>query len=192
MPWNLAFCVLVVAGGCVFSADYGGGQYRCSDGKCPSGLVCSTDQLCVASQAIDAPAADVGDAPIDGPPPALTCADPGLVPAAGGTAMGTTAGRSSTISASCGGFVMNGSDAVYRLTSAAAGDMYLIAITGVKAYVIAPCSPTPATPTCLGNALATPGNPISITTTFAGQHYIVVDHESPATSGAYTLTVTKP
>ena len=38
---------------------------------------------------------------------------------------------------------------------------------------------------------ASAGNPISITTAFAGQYFIVVDHETPATTGAYTLTVTK-
>ena len=191
MPWNVALCVFVMTG-CVFSADYGGGRYRCSDGVCPEGLVCTADQRCVASTAIDASTVDaVPDAMIDARLAALTCADPGPVPAAGSTEMGTTAGRTSTISSSCGGFVMNGADAVYRLTVAAAGDMYLIGITGVKAYVIAPCSTTPATPVCLGNAFASSGNPVAITAAFAGQHYIVVDHESPATSGAYTLTVTK-
>ncbi|MBL0216604.1 MAG: hypothetical protein IPQ07_22320 [Myxococcales bacterium] len=193
MPWNLAVCVLVFAGGCLFSADYGGGQFRCSDGRCPSGLVCSADQRCIASPVTDAPAADASDGPVDAIDArlaALTCADPGVVAATGGSEPGTTAGRTSTISSSCGGFVMNGADAVYRLT-AALGDSYLIGITGVKAYVIAPCSVSPATPVCLGNTFASPGNPISITTTFAGQHFIVVDHENAATTGAYTLTVTK-
>ena len=192
MPWNVALCVLVMAG-CVFSADYGGGRYRCSDGVCPDGLVCATDQRCVASPPIDAPTSDgdaAVDATVDARLAALTCADPGLVPTAGSAEMGTTVGRTSTISSSCSGFVMNGNDAVYRLTVAAAGDMYLIGITGVKAYVIAPCSTTPATPVCIGNAFASAGNPISVTLA-AGPHFIVVDHESPATSGAYTLTVTK-
>ena len=190
MPWNLALCVLVLTGGCLFSADYSNGQFRCTDDKCPDGLVC-TNQRCIKPSAIDAPA---GDAPIDmmidGRVPAFTCADPGVVLPPGGTETGTTAGRSSTISAMCGGFVMNGADAVYRVT-AAAGDMYLIGITGVRAYVIAPCSASPATPTCLGNAFASAGNPIAITAAFAGHHFIVVDHETPATTGAYTLTVTK-
>jgi hypothetical protein len=195
MPWNLALCVLVLTGGCLFSADYGNGQYRCSDGKCPSGLLCTADERCIRPSAIDAPLGDVvGDVPIDmmidGRVPAFTCADPGVVLPAGGTEMGTTVGRSSTISAMCGGFVMNGADAVYRVT-AAAGDMYLIDITGVRAYVIAPCSASPATPSCIGNMFASAGNPIAVTTTFAGQHFIVVDHETPATTGAYTLTVTK-
>ncbi len=191
MPWNVALCVLALTG-CVFSADYGGGTYRCSDGVCPAGLVCSTDQRCVAALPIDAPPADgVGDAAIDARLAALTCADPGVIAAAGGAESGTTAGRSSTISASCGGFVMNGADAVYRLAVAAAGDSYLVGITGVKAYVITPCSPTPSTPVCLGNAFASPGNPISVSAAVAGPHFIVVDHESPATTGAFTLTVTK-
>lgn len=191
MPWNVALCVLVFAG-CVFSADYGGGRYRCSDGSCPDGLVCTADEHCVAPTAIDASTSDAApDAMIDARLAALTCADPGVIPVTGGAEPGTTVGRSSSISASCGGFVMNGADAVYRLTVATAGDMYLIGITGVKAYVITPCSTTPATPACLGNAFAAAGNPISITTTAAGPHYIVVDHESPATTAAYTLSVTK-
>lgn len=190
MPWNLALCALLMSG-CLFSADYSGGQYTCKDGSCPSGLTCSADKKCVSPTAIDAPLGDVvPDMMIDGRMAALTCVDPGVVPATGGTEMGTTAGRTSTISAMCGGFVMNGNDAVYRVT-AAAGDMYLVSITGVRAYVIAPCSAAPATPTCLGNAFAQPGNPISFTAAFAGQHFIVVDHENVATSGAYTLTVTK-
>ncbi len=194
MPWNLALCVLVFASGCLFSADYGGGQYRCGDGKCPEGLVCSDDLRCVASPVIDAPAGDgpgdAADAMIDARLAALTCVDPGVVPATGGTEIGTTVGRSSTISSMCGGSVMNGPDAVYRLT-AAASDMYLIGITGVKAYVIAPCSVSPSTPICVGNMYASPGNPIAVTTTFTGAYYIVVDHDNAATSGAYTLTVTK-
>ena len=191
MPSNLALCALVLVSACVFHADYDNAHYRCTDGKCPSGLTCRAD-ACVAPGPIDASVQDGAvDAAIDARLAALTCADPGVLAAAGATTTGTTAGRSSTISATCSGFVMNGADAVYRLTTAAVGDQFLIGITGVKAYVIAPCSPTPATPACLGNAFATPGNPISITATFAGPHFIVVDHESPATTAAYTLTVTK-
>ncbi len=81
-------------------------------------------------------------------------------------------------------------DNVYRIT-AGAGDQFLISITGVRAYVITPCSPMPSTPICLGNAFASAGNPISVTTTFAGNHYIVVDHEAPAMQAAYMLTVTR-
>lgn len=194
MPSNLVACVLLFTGGCLFSADYGGGQFRCSDGKCPSGLVCSADQRCIASPAIDAPVADATDGPpidaVDARLAALTCVDPGVVPAAGSSEQGTTVGRTSTISASCGGFVMNGADAVYRI-GATLGDSYLVAITGVKAYVIAPCSVSPATPVCLGNAFASPGNPISFTAAFTGQHYLIVDHDNAATTAAYVLTVTK-
>ena len=190
MPRTLAICA-VLSGGCLFSADYRGWQYTCNDGTCPSGLECNTQKRCVAPSQIDAPLGDVmTDTMIDGRMAALTCVDPGVVAPAGGTETGTTAGRTSTISAMCGDFVMNGNDAVYRVT-AAAGDMYLVGITGVRAYVIAPCSAAPATPSCLGNTFATQGNPIAFTAAFAGQHFIVVDHENPATSAAYTLTVTK-
>jgi hypothetical protein len=157
--------------------------------------VCNADDRCVATTPFDGP----HDGPIDAPPDAmidarqaaLTCVDPGTFPPAGGTAMETTAGGVSRISSMCGGFVMNGADDVYRI-SAAAGDQYLVTITGaLRAYVITPCSLTPSTPICLGNSFASAGNPISVTTTFAGGHYVVVDHESPSTSGTYTLTVTR-
>jgi hypothetical protein len=180
---------LALVGGCSFDADYGGGVYTCSDGACPSGLVCDrANNRCVASlPPDDAPAG--GDGGIDARVPALTCVDPGLLGPTGGTASGTTVGRTSTVAAMCGGFVMTGADAVYRFTPGA-GEQFLIEITGVDAYVIAPCSASPATPTCLGNAFARPGNPISITTAFAGEHFVVVDHDNAATTAAYTLTVT--
>lgn len=190
----VGIAVVCGAGACSFDARYGSG-YRCSDGRCPSGLACNADDRCVvpgdggpddASDASDAPP----DVPPDTMPAALTCVDPGVLPMTGGTASGTTVGRSSTVSSLCGGSVMNGNDAVYRVM-AAAGDQFLVSITGVKAYVIIPCSISPATPSCVGNAAAVPGNPISFTAAVAGQHYIVVDHENPATSAAYTLTVTK-
>lgn len=187
---------IVLVGACFFDADYGSGAFKCSDGRCPSGLVCDTDaNRCVTRldggpDDADAPSDVPPDMPIDTMSAALTCVDPGVIATAGGTESGTTVGRTSTISASCGGSVMNGNDAVYRIT-AGAGDQYLVGITGVKAYVIIPCSVSPATPTCVGNAAASPGNPISFTASVAGQHFIVVDHENPATSAAYTLTVTK-
>lgn len=177
----------------MFDADYSSGTYRCTDGRCPTGLVCNADDRCVVpgeDGGIDAPKDAPIDAMIDARQAALTCVDPGLLMPAGGTAMGSTVGGISRVSAMCGGFVMNGADNVYRVT-AAAGDQFLISITGVRAYVITPCSVTPSTPICLGNAFASAGNPISVTTTFAGNHYIVVDHEAPATQAAYTLTVTR-
>lgn len=176
--------------GCSFSADYGGGEFACSDGVCPSGLVCDrANNRCVASLPPDDGAVQDGPEP-DGRVPAFTCADPGLLAPTGGTASGTTVGRSSTISASCGGFVMTGADAVYRFEPGD-GEQFLIEITGVDAYVIAPCTTSPGTPLCSGNMFARPGNPISITTAFAGPHFVIVDHDTAATTAAYTLTVTK-
>lgn len=192
---RFALLGILFVGGCFFDADYGQGGFACSDGRCPSGLVCSPDDRCVTHLDggpgdADAPADTMPDMMIDAMPAALTCVDPGVIAMTGGSASGTTVGRTSTISALCNGSVMNGNDAVYRVT-AAAGDQYLVSITGVKAYVIIPCSISPAMPMCVGNMPASPGNPISFTAAVAGQHYIVVDHENPATSAAYTLTVTK-
>jgi hypothetical protein len=127
---------------------------------------------------------------IDGRTAALTCADPGVFPAGGGTISGTTAMRSNTVSSSCGGFVMNGYDAVYRVT-VAAGAHIMVSVSGgypVSAYVVAPCSVVPATPACEGNMAASAGNPIDVTT-FVGQHYVVVDGSTAGQGGTYTLTV---
>src|ERR1700690_3792345 len=136
---RIALCLLA---GCVFDASYDGGHFTCSDGKCPAGLTCIADK-CVAGR--DAPVDVAHDAHV----PALTCADPGVAAA---SEQGTTSGTGK-ITATCGGVIMNGPDAVYGITLAA-GDHIAIAITGdyaVDAYLIAPCA---ATPVCEGNMFA--------------------------------------
>ncbi len=181
MPRNIALCVALAA--CRFSGDYRGGDYTCKDGVCPSDLVCVAAH-CVGS-AIDGPPIDGTHLP-DMRVAALTCADPGALPASG-----TTVGRALLMSASCGGFVMNGRDAVYKL-DATLGQQLLVTVTGnfaVKAYVLAPCLATPQTPLCVGNTFATPGNPAAITTTTAGAQFVVVDSENPTLEGSYTITV---
>jgi len=169
--------------GCSFEADYRGGSYTCNDGRCPAGLTC------VAGACVDPGVGDAGfdaDA-IDARIPALTCADPGLVVSPGGSVMGTTTNHPMNLSSMCGGFVMNGREAVYQI-DLAAGDTLLVSITGArKAYVLAQCV-TPA-PSCLGNALATDGNPLSVTPA-AGPSFVVVDDENPSADGPYTLTLT--
>jgi hypothetical protein len=183
MPRNLVLCVALTA--CRFAGDYRGGDYTCSDNECPGDLICVADR-CVAATA-DAP----GDG-THGPDmrlAALTCADPGSLvqPASGSTAARTA----SLVSASCGGFVMNGPDAVYKV-DATLGQHLLVTVTGsfaVKAYVLAPCLPSPQTPVCVGSTFATPGNPVSITTGTAGAQFIVVDTPTPNVTGTYTLTV---
>jgi hypothetical protein len=191
MPRIAPVCVALVGAGmaasCVFDASYTGGTYRCSDGKCPAGLTCSAG-VCMP------PDARSIDAPPDTHVAALTCADPGVLGATGGSASGTTVGRSNTVNSSCGGVVTNGPDAVYRLT-AAANAQVMVTIAGsypVNAYLIAPCSVAPATPACESNALASAGSPITVTVPFAGEHFIVVDGVNPTVSGTYTLTVATP
>ncbi len=183
MPRNLLLCA-VVLGGCWFDADYGG-HYTCSDGVCPSGLTCVADR-CVAPTAIDAAVPDARA--IDARIAAATCADP-MPLAVGATLSGSTTGRGNTVTASCAGFVMNGNDAVYRVDSSA-GEQLLVTLTGaLQAYAIAPCDPSPATPACLGNAVATAGNPIAVTAT--GPTFVVIDDANPATDGAYSVNVSQ-
>ena len=184
MP-RLAFLIVFV-GGCFFEAGYSGGTVRCSDGRCPSGLVCHLE-ACVTSIPIDmAP-----DTSFDAPPAALTCADPGPFPSSPGmyTTSGTTTGATSKMSSLCGGVVNNGPDRVYRITMDGTKQLR-VSIDGLrKAYVIAACVESPNTPACLGNTRATMSNPIVVTPA-AGPSYVVVDDENAAAQGTYTLTLT--
>ena len=177
--------VLVILSGCFFDARYTDGV-RCSDGKCPSGLVCHTAiDTCVTSIPIDmAP-----DMTIDAPPAALTCADPGLFADTGGTTMATTAGATSKMSSLCGGLVQNGPDRVYRIMMNGTNQLRVSVEGGRKAYVIASCIESPNTPACLGNVRATAGNPIVVTPA-VGPAFVVVDDETAAAQSAYTLTLT--
>jgi hypothetical protein len=171
-------------GGCFFDAGYSGGTVKCSDGRCPSGLVCHLE-TCVTSIPIDM----AHDVAIDAPPAALTCASPG--PFAGtGTTSGTTVGATSKMSSACGGFVMNGPDRVYVIPMDGTQQLQ-VAITGArKAYVLAsPCVESPNTPACLGGTRAIANNPIVVTPP-AGNAYVVVDDENAAASSTYTLTLT--
>jgi hypothetical protein len=188
MPWKPLACVVLVA--CGFDASYTGGTYLCSDGVCPTG------QMCVAGTCRPDDALGSGgdakpiDASIDGPAAALTCASPGMLSAAG-SATGSTVGQSSMVSALCGGLIQNGADAVY-VVEVAAGSALHVAIAGdymVDAYVLSPCDPVPATPSCEGNAPAMPGTPIVVTPTAAGSQFVVVDGENAEMTGTYTLSV---
>jgi hypothetical protein len=199
MP-RIALVCLGLVGGCSFDADYAGGTYACSletDPKCPSGLECR-DHVCREPRLDAAIDTAMDDVMIDTPPTgqALTCVDPGLLTS--GTAVsGTTVSRASLMSSFCtgGGGVQNGPDAVYRITTATGGQL-LVSITGnLNAYVItaatsgAPCMMSPNTPACLGGAVATMGNPISVAVG-AGQYFVVVDNLNAGVAGPYTLTVT--
>jgi len=185
-------CALLVAA-CSFDAVYDG-HYTCSDGQCPSGYTCNAAKQCVKpSTTIDGGRAD--GAAADARPAALTCADPGVVPAAGAIENGTTVGRSNTVSATCGGLVFNGPDAVYRFDAASAGVALTISIVAsyaANAYVIAPCALAPATPACIENAVAAPAAPLAFSAPAAGPYFIVVDGVDAALDGAYTLTIANP
>ena len=183
MPRTVVICAIFV-GGCVFQADYSGGNFACNDGRCPSGLGCNADQRCVTPMMIDASIPDTPDARV----PAFTCADPGILPSTGGGDMGDTTGKPLVLSSMCGGFVMNGHEAVYKI-ELTAGKHLIVSLsnTARKAYVIASCV-TPA-PACLGNAFATTGNPINVTPA-AGPSFVIVDDENPSNVGPYTLGVT--
>jgi hypothetical protein len=190
LTWLLGLALGLPAGACSFDASYAGGRYACSDGVCPQGLACSAAKLCVA------PGDGGGDggAGGEGAVHALTCSDPDVLAPAGGSVSGTTAGRFDNVSASCGGVIANGPDAVYAI-DLALGAQLTVSISGsysVAAYVIAPCIGTPGTPLCVGNMAAMPGDPLTVTTNVAGTQYVVVDAISPVDSGTYTLTVAVP
>jgi hypothetical protein len=127
------------------------------------------------------------DAPPEGLPAALNCADPGVFAATGGTFTGTTVGATSKMSSTCGGFVNNGPDRVYRIQMNGTNMLRVNIDTGMrKAYVIASCQESPSTPACLGNVRASMGSPIVVTPA-AGPAFVVVDDENAAASGTYTL-----
>ena len=183
MPRFLLALTLFVVGACSFDAKYSEGV-PCGTGEsCPSGLVCHQG-ACLSMIPIDMP---IDEMPPEGPPPALTCADPGVFPTTGGTKTGTTAGGASNMSSLCGGTQHLGADRVYRITMS--GQQLRVSITNRKAYVIASCLPSPNTPACLGNVRATDGNPIVVTPA-VGDAFIVVDEDIAAAQGPYSLTLT--
>lgn len=188
MPRNLAVCAgalaLGILGGCLFKADYDAGGFTCTDGVCPAGFVC-TDQRCVRS----GDGGTGGDAMGDGRQEALTCADPGVFAAGGGARTGTTAGRTSEISALCFGSVMNGRDAVFRIALPTARTLLVSIDGGRKAYALATCTRAPATPMCIDNVRAAMGSPISLPLP-AGTYFVIVDDENAAVESAFTLTLT--
>ena len=143
--------------------------------------------------AVDAPLADAR--PDAGPAHALTCSDPGVLASTGGTVSGSTgAPHGNHVTAICAGVVQNGADAVYAITLPVAGQLR-VAISGsaaLDAYVITPCAGAPATPSCLGNAIASAGNPLLVTATAGATYYVVVDSEQAAATGSYSVVVTRP
>src|SRR5687767_6388328 len=191
MP-RIALVCLVLVGGCFFDADYSGGRLTCGDGICPADLECRQDlepPVCRAPRqdaAVDTPMMDVIDARLA----ALTCNDPGVMPMTGGTAMGTTMGRTNMVAPMCNGSVHNGFDAVYRI-DAAAGKQLNITITApsfsATAYVVQPCGSANG---CVGNIYAQPGVPINVTVLAGGPPFVVVDSTFSAMNGTYTLNVT--
>lgn len=180
MP-RILVAMIVFASGCFFDASYSN-NVRCSDGKCPSGLTC-WENACVSMIPIDMAI----DVPPEGLPAALTCADPGVFAATGGTISATTAGATSKMASSCGGFVMNGPDRVYRIMMNGTNQLRVSIDAGQrKAYVLATCVEAPSTPVCLGNARALMGSPVTVTPA-NGPAFVVVDDENAAASGSYTL-----
>lgn len=186
MP-RIALLWLALVGGCFFDASYSG-TIRCGDGRCPSGLICHEPSATCVTTIPDDVLPDVPDAP----PAALTCADPGLFAATGGTVTGTTTGGTSKMSSTCGGFINNGADRVYRIEMDGTKQLRVSIDEGArKAYVIAACVESPNTPACLGNDRASLGDPIVVTPA-AGPAYVVVDDEVAGVGGAgpYRLTLT--
>jgi hypothetical protein len=185
MPRFLVAVLAVSSSGCFFDAKYREGV-PCGDGmSCPSGLTCH-EAKCVSMIPIDMSGAEM---PPEGPPPSLTCADPGVFPATGGSDSGTTAGTTSKMSSTCGGFVNNGPDRVYKITMNGTNMLRVHIDAGDrKAYVLAGpnCIVSPSTPACIGGVRAQIGNPITLQPA-AGDVFIVVDDELAGGSGTYTV-----
>jgi hypothetical protein len=190
MPRNAAFVVAVVASGCVFDAAYQSGHTTCSDGVCPSGLVCSASQVCVTPSSGSDAGTGGGDADahVDAHVAALTCADPGEL-TTGISVMGSDNGRTNTVDPMCKTGFVNGPDAVYAI-AIDASQMLNVALTGsgdLVAYVVATCSAA----SCIGSAYAsTSTGVIDVSPGSAGTYYVVVDSFLADGSGSYTLSVT--
>jgi hypothetical protein len=194
MPRNARrrWLVLVAVGGagCLFDASYRSGQTTCGDGRCPSGLVCSAQYVCVApGQDAGGPADTRGSDAPDAHVPALTCSDPGEL-ASGVAVTGTTMGRTNMVTASCAGSIMTGFDAEYAIAlgSGHALDVTLAGSAALAAYVLPACSG--GTPPCIDNAYATTVTPLATSVQPAGTYFVIVDSTLADGSGAYTLTVT--
>jgi hypothetical protein len=181
MPRLLPFVALCAA--CRFEADYSGGDFTCTDGVCPEGLVCNGERRCVE------PGSDL-DASIDAPPADLDCADPGIIArGAERTFEGSTVGELNKIEAMCSGRLLFGADHVYKAT-AEAGDSLELTVDGdvaMRAYVITACAMDGEA--CLEDMLATTTVPLALTAV-EGDVWIIVDGETPSSDGSYTLTVT--
>ncbi|HEY0252816.1 MAG TPA: hypothetical protein VGC41_14875 [Kofleriaceae bacterium] len=191
MPRFGLLLIVGLSNGCWFDPHYQSGRETCADGVCPSGLAC-VNEVCVTpgdgSTPHDAPKDSTHDS---GPPPALTCADPGTF-VADATVTGTTAGRSNTVEATCALSTMFGADAVYKINATVGQHVTLTphsAAYPITAYLIAPCTTAPATPACTGNAYATDTTPVTITIPATTDYFIVVDGNNAGLSGAYSLTI---
>ena len=170
---------LLALGGCFFDADYRRGHYTCSDGVCPTGLIC-VQGVCESERRDAATDTATFD---DAPPRAATCSDPQPFPSTGGMTAGTTTGHPNNVAPMCNGSVQNGTDAVYQIKNTTGP--VLVTVTGafsVTAYAVSSC--TPPSTTCVSNATAVPGNPLSLP---AGSYFLVVDSAFAAMSGDYTL-----
>jgi hypothetical protein len=190
------FAMAVLAGalaGCFFDADYRSGQTTCNDGMCPTGMVCNAARVCVTpghDAAIEDGSSGSG---VDAHVAALTCGDPGEL-TSGVVASGAIAvADGNKISASCGGSITNGPDAVYAIaiTAAQSLDVTLAGSDALVAYVIAACQSPPDLPVCIGSAYTTPAtSPVVASPGSAGTYYVVVDSVLANGSGAYALMVT--
>ncbi|MFT3691824.1 MAG: hypothetical protein QM831_01700 [Kofleriaceae bacterium] len=181
--------IVGLSNGCWFDPHYTSGQTTCPDGVCPSGLSCVSN-VCVvpgdgSNTVHDGPADTTHDS--SEPPHDLTCTDPGTF-VADSTVTGTTAGRMNEIMSLCGGTVMNGADAIYKINATLGQHVTLTphASYAITAYLIAPCAANTA---CTGNLYATDTTPAVITIPATTDYFIVVDSNLAAESGAYSLTI---
>jgi hypothetical protein len=188
MP-RFLFPLTIFLGACSFDGRYPDGVPCGSDNKCPSGKTCF-EGACLSMIPVDMAPDEM--VPPDMKVPDFTCADAGIVAVTGGTVMGTTVGGSSRMSSSCGGFVNNGFDHVYRIEMTGTNMLRVSIDAGArKAYVLtmSSCVPAPSTPVCIGSARASMGNPLTVSP-LMGTAWVVVDDETAGAGGAGTYTMT--
>ena len=203
---------MIVVGGCGLSPDYDGTHFRCPPEAptCPAGMTC-VGGTCEPTGAGDGGGDARADARTDATTDVceLAAAEPdndrcamaiditaSATTPAGATVYGDTRGYTNDLNPSiivnCTDAPNPGPDAIYRLT-AAAGDDIMLELAPIDwdgaVYVLDACA---AGATCLGGADALGTGSLdtaTVSVTTAGDYFVIVDGQTTAREGCYTLRV---